>query len=65
MNKAIISILFLPVFAGPCLSAETIDLDGIYDLVKTKHPIFKKERLVGDGGDRWVGELPEGGPQES
>ncbi len=50
----------LVVVAAPHRAAAFDACRFLMDRVKSELPIFKKERLAGGEGARWVGELPKG-----
>jgi molybdopterin synthase catalytic subunit len=51
------------VVAAPHRGAAFEACRFLIDRLKAQAPIFKQERLGGGGGERWVGDLPEGQPR--
>ena len=56
IGEASVVVVVAAAHRGPAFEACRF----LMDRLKASVPIFKRERLAGDAGDRWVGELPPG-----
>ncbi len=60
IGEASVVVVVASAHRGPAFEA----CQFLMDRLKNEVPIWKQELLADDGGERWVGELPKGGPQD-